>query len=131
MIKQLCMSGILALLALPAAAQGPAGRWAAGIDTRNGRFPLTFEFLVKGDQLTGSVSNEYLPKFPMQEGTVKGNELSFKLKLQFVTLAYKGVLKGDELTLKSSVVEERPSSSQQSLGGVLRTADVITATRAK
>jgi hypothetical protein len=69
---------------------------------------------------------------PISEGTVKGNDLSFKLTLQLVTLRYRGVLKGDTLTLTSTVVEERPAGGQgQTLGGLLRSREIITATRVK
>jgi len=114
-------------------AQSPAGRWKTNIDTPRGRFPLIFEFAINGDKLTGTVSNDFLPKFPIEDGAIKGSELSFKMRLQTVTLAYSGRLKGSELLLTSKTVEERASAaaSGSTLGDVLRSANVLTATRDK
>jgi hypothetical protein len=126
-------TGIVALLvlaAVPATAQGPAGKWKASINAPSGPFPLVLEFLVDRGKVTGTVSNDFLPKFPIDEGAVKGSELSFKLRLQTVTLGYSGSVAGDRLTLKTKVLEERPSAGQ-TLGAVLRGVDVITATRDK
>jgi hypothetical protein len=126
-------TGIVALLvlgAVPAAAQGPAGKWKASINTPSGPFPLVLEFLVDRGKVTGTVSNDFLPRIPIEEGAVKGSELSFKLRLQTVTLGYSGSVAGNKLTLKTKVLEERPSAGQ-TLGGVLKGVDVITATRDK
>jgi hypothetical protein len=121
---------VLTLLAVPAAAQGPAGRWKTGIDTPEGRLPLMLELEVNGDKLTGTVSNDFLPKFPIENGAVKGNELTFTLRLQAVTLTYTGRLKGDELTLKAKVLEGVPPASPgQTLGDLLRGVDTLTAVR--
>ena len=120
----------LVLAAVPAAAQSPAGKWKASVNTPTGALPLMFEFIVDGGKVTGTVSNDFLPKFPIEAGEVKGSQLSFKLRLQTVTLGYSGSVAGDKLTLKTKVLEEEPSSGQ-SLGGVLRGVDVITATRDK
>jgi hypothetical protein len=126
-------TGVVALLvlaAVPAAAQSPAGRWKASINTPTGVFPLVLEFLVDGRKVTGTVSNDFLPKIPIEEGAVKGSELSFTLRLQTVTLGYSGSVAGDKLTLKTRVLEERPSAGQ-TLGAVLQGVDVISATREK
>ncbi|HET9384427.1 MAG TPA: hypothetical protein VFO67_04710 [Gemmatimonadales bacterium] len=124
---------VLALLSTSVAAQGPAGRWKTSIDTTRGPFPLIFEFAVKGDKVTGTLSNDFLPKFPIEEGTVKGNQLSFTLRLQTVTLGYLGSFAGDKLTLKSRVVEDRSAngSTGQTLGDMLRPVGVLSATRVK
>jgi hypothetical protein len=81
-------------------------------------------------KVTGSVSNDFMPRVPIEEGEVKGSQLSFKLRLQTVTLGYSGSVAGDKLTLKTKVLEEKPSTGQ-TLGGVLRGVDVLTATRDK
>ena len=126
-------TGIVALLALaavPAAAQSPAGKWTASINTPAGAFPLVFEFLVDRGKVTGTVSNDFLPEFPIGEGEIKGSQLSFTLRLQTVTLGYSGSVAGDKLTLKTKVLEEKPSAGQ-TLGAALKSVDVIIATRDK
>ena len=98
---------ILTLLTVPVAAQSVAGKWKADIDTPGfGVVPTAFEFKITGNTLTGTFSNSFIPMpIPISDGTVKGNLVSFKLKLETVTLAYKGPLKGDRLTLTTTVVE--------------------------
>jgi hypothetical protein len=118
----------LGLLALPAAAQSPAGTWKAMVEGPQGAFPLIFSFEVDGEKLTGTVTNHFLPVIPISEGTASRDAISFQLKLQAVTLRYSGVLRGDELTLTAHVIEERPSAGQ-TLGGILRWVDGFTATR--
>jgi hypothetical protein len=120
----------LSLLAQVASAQGPSGTWIAEVDGPQGRFPLVFELSAQGERLTGTVSNDWLPKFPLQNGSVSGNQIFFELPMRDVTLAYTGTLSGDEIALVSRVLEERPSAGGQTLGGVLRTVKALKATRA-
>ncbi|HEX5109828.1 MAG TPA: hypothetical protein VFV95_15355 [Vicinamibacterales bacterium] len=126
-------TGVIALLvaaAVPVAAQSPAGRWKASINTPRGPFPLVLEFVVDRGKVTGTVSNDFTPRIPIEEGTVKGSQLSFKLRLQTVTLGYSGSVAGDKLTLKTRVLEERPSAGP-TLGAVLQGVAVISAAREK
>jgi hypothetical protein len=124
------MIALFVLAAIPASAQSPVGRWKASINTPSGALPLVFEFLVDRGKVTGSVSNEFMPRIPIEEGEIKGSQLSFKLRLQSVTLGYSGSVAGEKLTLKAKVLEETPSAGQ-TLGAVLKGVSVITATRDK
>jgi peptidoglycan/LPS O-acetylase OafA/YrhL len=45
-IRSFVLGVIVALLALPAAAQEAVGRWNSSVDTANGPFAFVFEFLV-------------------------------------------------------------------------------------
>ena len=103
-IQRLWFVAVLTLLAVPAAAQGAAGKWKATVETPNfGPVPTAFDFKVEGTKLTGTFSNSFIPTpIPISDGSVKRNEVSFKLKLETVTLAYKGPLKGDKLTLTTT-----------------------------
>jgi hypothetical protein len=129
-ILRMGVVALFVLAAVPVAAQSPAGKWKATINTPTGALPLVFEFLVDPGKVTGSVSNDFMPRVPIEQGEVKGSQLSFKLRLQTVTLGYSGSVAGDKLTLKTKVLEEKPSTGQ-TLGGVLRGVDVLTATRDK
>jgi hypothetical protein len=120
----------LGLLAQVASAQDPAGTWIAEVDGPQGKFPLVFDLAVQGERLTGTVSNDWLPKFPLQKGSVTGNQISFELPLRDVTLEYTGTVSGDEIALVARVLEERPSTGGQTLGGVLRAVKALKATRA-
>jgi hypothetical protein len=110
-ISRLWFVGLVMLLAIPAAAQGVAGKWKANVDTPNfGPVPTFFDLKAEGGgKISGTFSNSFIPTpIPISDGTIKGNVASFKLKLQTVTLGYKGPLKGDTLTLTISVIEGTP-----------------------
>ena len=128
-LRWFCAFG-LGLLAKIASAQDPAGTWIAEVDGPQGKLPLVFELIAEGERLTGTVSNDWMPKFPLQNGSVIGDRISFELQLRDVTLAYTGTVDGDEIALASRVLEERPSTGGQSLGGVLRAVKALKATRA-
>ena len=133
MTRFICLAALCALLATSAAAQDVSGKWKADVETPSGKMPLVFEFEIKGAKVTGTISNDFLPRIPIQDGLLEDNELSFKLPVQFVTLGYKGRVEGDTLTLTSKVVEDRATDPSQgpTLGGVLRSIQVINARREK
>jgi hypothetical protein len=124
--SRLWLVGLLMLLAIPAGAQGVAGKWKTAVDTPNfDPVPTFFEFKVEGGgKFSGTFSNSFIPTpIPISDGMIKGNVVSFSLKLQTVTLGYKGPLKGDTLTLTISVLEGTPPGPADTL--------TFTATRAK
>jgi hypothetical protein len=128
-IRKLAFAATLALLALPAAAaDSVAGKWNASVDSPNGPFPLVFEFAVDGGKLTGTLQNDFIGSIPIQDGTVKGNDVAFKLTITIegapeMKINYTGTVKGDELALTSKFEGAPPGGgpAEQSL----------TATRAK
>lgn len=128
-LRWLCALG-LGLLAQIASAQDAASTWIAEVDGPQGKFPLVFELVVEGERMTGTVSNDWLPRFPLRNGSVSGDQISFELPLRDVTLEYTGTIDGDEIALVSRVIEERPSTGGQTLGGVLRVVKALKATRA-
>jgi hypothetical protein len=132
-MRFICLAALCALLATSAAAQDISGKWKAEVETPSGKLPLVFEFEITGQKVTGTISNDFLPRFPIQDGLLEDNELSFKLPVQSVTLGYKGRLDGETLTLTSKVVEERAADPPQgpTLGSVLRSIQVIKARREK
>ena len=110
-LSRVCFVCIMMLVAIPASAQGIAGKWKAVVDTPNfGPVPTFFEFKTEGGgKISGTFSNSFIPTpIPVSDATIKGNVVSFALKLQTVTLGYKGPLRGDMLTLTISVVEGTP-----------------------
>ncbi len=109
------VAAALALFASPLAAQtGVAGKWNASVDTPNGPFAFVFEFIVDAaGKLTGSMQNEFIGSIPIKEGTVNGNDVSFKLSIDggpngAMNIGYKGSVKGDELSLTSKFEGEVP-----------------------
>ena len=113
--RYLGIAAALALFALPLAAQtGGAGKWNASVDTPNGPFMLVFEFIVEAaGKLTGSLQNEFIGSIPIKDGTVNGNDITFKLSIEggpngTMNIGYKGTVKGDELSLTSKFEGEVP-----------------------
>ena len=105
-IRMLAMGLIASLAALPALAADIDGKWNANVDTPQGALALVLEFKADGEKLTGTISNDMMGNLPISEGTVKGNEVTFKLSIDAgpagaITVAYKGAVKGDDLTLVS------------------------------
>ena len=94
---------ILSLSALAVSAQGAAGKWNASVETQQGAMTMDFEFAVDGSNLTGSMSNSMMGTTAITEGKIDGNNLSFIVAMQgpngAMTMNYKGVVNGDELTL--------------------------------
>ena len=117
-IRSLVLGTMLALLALPAAAQDAAGRWSASVDTPNGPFAFVFEFLVDAaGALTGSMQNDFFGSTPIKDGVINGNELSFKLTFEGgpggpMTISYNGVVNGDELAMTSKFEGTPPPGGQ-------------------
>jgi hypothetical protein len=113
--RSFVVAAALALFALPLAAQtGVAGKWNASVDTPNGPFMLVFEFIVDAaGKLTGSLQNEFIGSIPIKDGTVNGNDITFKLSIEggpngAMNIGYKGTVKGDELSLTSKFEGEVP-----------------------
>jgi len=113
--RHFVIAAALALFALPLAAQnGVAGKWNANIDTPNGPILLVFELIIDAaGKLTGTLQNEFLGSIPIKDGTVNGNDVSFKLSIEggpngAMNIGYKGTVKGDELSLTSKFEGEVP-----------------------
>ena len=113
--RHLVVAAAFALFALPLAAQnGVAGKWNATVDTPNGPFMLVFEFIVEAaGKLTGSLQNEFIGSVPIKDGTINGNDITFKLSIEAgpngaMNIGYKGTVKGDELALTSKFEGEVP-----------------------
>lgn len=130
MIFRMICTTLWVLLALPAAAQSVDGTWNASVTNSLGTMQLVIELKADGGKLNGTFSNSFMPKIPIQEGTVDGNRIAFTLLLASMTLDYKGVLEGDKLTLTHTVTADRGSTGP-SFGSALSAVDVLTATRAQ
>jgi hypothetical protein len=110
---RLFVMGLLASLVLgPALAAGAAGidgKWNATVDGGpSGPVELVFDFKAQGEKLTGSLTAAMMPApTPLSEGSVKGEDVAFKLEIMFMegappmVINYAGKLKGDEITFKS------------------------------
>lgn len=113
MITRRQLMGALAALALsvaavPAFAADITGKWKAEYQGPDGNSRTNvFTFEVKGETVTGSVTSSMAPEpAKIEEGTLKGDAIAFKLTRTFdgnqIKLSYAGTVKGDEMPLKVS-----------------------------
>ncbi len=96
----LCML-LLGLLVLGAQAADVSGQWVAQIPGRDGNtMETTFTFKVAGEQLTGTMENQYGER-DISEGKVSGDDISFAVHIEFggneMVLSFKGKIAGDEI----------------------------------
>jgi opacity protein-like surface antigen len=91
------------LVALAAAVQAAdvTGKWTAQVPGRGGQTrETTFNLKADGEKLTGTMSGMQ-GDVELQDGKLKGDEVSFHVKLNFqgndVKMNYKGKLAGDEI----------------------------------
>jgi opacity protein-like surface antigen len=98
-----------ALLALAAAVQAAdvTGKWTAQVPGRGGQTrETTFNLKAEGEKLTGTVSGMQ-GDTEISDGKVKGDELSFSVKLSFqgndIKMNYKGKLEGEEIKFTRQV----------------------------
>lgn len=83
------------------------GKWTAQVPGRGGQTrETTFNFKAEGDTLTGTVSGMQGDN-PISEGKISGEEISFKVKLNFqgneFISVYKGKVAGDEIKFTRTI----------------------------
>jgi hypothetical protein len=108
-IRALFLGAVAALVTLPALAADIDGKWNATVDSPQGPINLVFEFKAAAEKLEGTLSADMIPPTAISDGVVKGENVSFKLSLQFdpaapsLVIDYQGTLKGDDLALVSKL----------------------------
>ena len=102
--RMLFLSACLVLAAISVAwAADLNGKWVAQVPGQNGQTrETTFNFKVEGSKLTGTVSGRQGDN-PISDGTIKGDEVSFTVVVNFngneAKLLFKGKVAGDDLKL--------------------------------
>jgi hypothetical protein len=84
------------------------GTWTASFDTQVGVQNYTYTFKADGTKLTGTAKSQN-GETQIQEGSVKGDEISFVENLNFqgmeLRIEYKGKLSGDEIKFTRKVAD--------------------------
>jgi len=82
------------------------GVWKATFDTQIGEQHYTYTFKADGEKLTGTAKNDFSDT-KIEDGVIKGNDLSFTENLNFqgqaITIKYKGKLDGDQINFTREV----------------------------
>jgi hypothetical protein len=103
---KICTLGLYmtALLSVASAQGSVDGRWVGEVQGGRGPQQVTLTLKADGNKLTGSVAGGRGGDVSIQDGTIKGNTLSFKTTQQGrggeITLSWTGTLKGDEIAFK-------------------------------
>jgi hypothetical protein len=109
MSKRIVFSIFFALaVAVATFAADITGTWTAAFDTVVGVQNYTYTFKVEGNKLTGHMKSQYSDT-DIQEGTIKGDDISFVENLSFqgmeLRIVYKGKISGDEIKLSRNVAD--------------------------
>src|SRR4051812_32551042 len=108
----------IALLTLSApAAENAAGTWKWAFSAQNGESIESIMVLKQdGEKLTGNVANRF-GKAEITEGSIKDNQLSFKIKRETngaeFTVKYSGKLEGDKIIGKSEYQRDGQSRDRE------------------
>jgi hypothetical protein len=90
---------VLSGLAVAIAAVDITGKWTAAFDTQIGEQKYTYEFQVKGSQLTGTAASEN-GKSEIKNGKVSGDTVTFDELLNFqgmpLEISYTGKIVSDD-----------------------------------
>jgi hypothetical protein len=106
MTKRTFLLGAILWMAFSTAALAAdvTGKWKTNFEGPMGSMEITFTFQASGEQLAGTVTNPMGGEDKIQEGKVKGDEISFFIVAgegQF-KINYTGKVAGDELRLTMS-----------------------------
>ncbi len=106
---------LLVVFATMVYAADVTGKWTAQVPGRGGQTrEQVFNFKVSGDTLTGTVSGRQ-GDTPISDGKIKGDEISFVVKMSFggneMKMDYKGKVSGDEI--KFTVNREGAERAQE------------------
>ena len=95
------IAAMAVLLVMTASAADVSGKWVGQMPTRDGNTrEATFDLKASGDKLTGTMSGPQ-GGIEIKDGKVSGNDISFKVPLEFngnsFVLIFKGTISGDQI----------------------------------
>ena len=101
-MKKLFVSSILVLFfSVALFAANVDGKWYATIETDNGPFSFTADYVVKGEVISGTLSND-MGSVEIANGKINGDEFEYTFELDYNTIKHKGKLVDGKLVIKSS-----------------------------
>jgi len=111
-----CFLTVIAL-ALPAyAADDVTGTWKWSATFNNNTVESTMKVKQEGEKLTGTYIGRNNMESPIEDGTVKGDAVSFKITREFngnkFVMKYSGTLSGDTIKGKSEFERDGQTMSR-------------------
>lgn len=105
--RMLALAAALLLVAIvPAFGADVTGKWTASFETQIGTQNYTYDFKVDGEKLTGTAKSQ-AGEAKIEEGVVKGDDISFVENIDFqgqpLKIVYKGKISGDEIKFTRNV----------------------------
>ena len=103
--------GLLMTLCVAAIAADIDGKWVGQVQTQQGTGDVTIVLKADGEKLTGTFTSQ-LGEAPIQDGSIKGDAVAFKVLREIqgnkITVVYKGKLAGDEIKLTRTIEGDVP-----------------------
>lgn len=94
---------------LRAQAAGVAGTWMATFESQAGEQQYTFEFAVKGTELTGTAKGNLTGETAISDGKVEGSTITFVENVNYqgmpLRITYTGKVSGDEIAFTRNVAD--------------------------
>lgn len=101
-MKKLFVSSILVLFfSVALIAANVEGKWYATIETDNGPFSFTAEYVVKGEVISGTLSSDS-GSVEITNGKISGDEFEYSFQIDNNTMKHKGRLVDGKLEIMSS-----------------------------
>jgi hypothetical protein len=83
------------------------GKWSGTLSMQGSDFPVSFTFKADGAKLSGSTTGPDGTEIKIANGMVDGDNISFSVSFDFggmpLTIAYKGVVSGQEIKLTMDI----------------------------
>ena len=107
MKRLLSIAWLVMAAAVSGLAADVAGNWKATAEGPQGTMERTFAFQVDGEKLSGETVSSFVGKSEIREGTIKGDDVSFVITINFqgnqMDVQYKGKVTGEnEIKLVST-----------------------------
>ncbi len=104
----LCFLAAALMTVGTALAADVSGKWTASVTGRGGQArDVTFNFKADGEKLTGTMSGFRGNDVEISDGKISGDDLSFKVKMEFngnaMVMNYAGKVSGAEIKFKRTV----------------------------
>ena len=100
-MKRIFVLAVLVLTTTVLFASKVEGKWTATIDTDNGPFTFTAEYVVKEGKISGKLASD-MGEVEIEPGKVNGDEFEYSFYIDYNKITHKGKLVDGKLKIKTS-----------------------------